>query len=428
MHLSRLLGTCAAGAALWLGLPAALAPLATPVAFADDSTALRPAVGKPLEKAKSLMAAHSYAAASAQVALADKQKGKSAYENFVIEQMRGAIAQASGDTATASRVYQDLINSGRIGGAQLTQLLLAETSLSYQMKDYKAVISWADRYTKSGGHDPAVRTLVIQSYYLQNDYANAAKYQKAAIDDLIAAHKVPPEDQLQLLAACQKQLADSAGMTATMGLLVTYYPKPSYWVDLIYSVQTTPGFSDRLEYDLDRFKLRVGTLTAEPDFMQMAEMALGDNDPGGALNVIAQANALHVFGTPAQAPREQRLAAMANSTAADTKAKLDSALKDLRSSNATTSQQLYEAGQNYASFGNYATGIPLMEEAIGHGDLRRPGEAQLRVGEALIDEGDKPGAIAALQKVPPSTDGSSDLAKLWLLWLNTQPTLTPIAH
>jgi hypothetical protein len=417
MNSRRLLGAGALGAALVFAAPVHHGGFGVGAAFAQEE--LRPAVGNPLAKAKSLMAAHNYAAAEAQVAIADRQKGKTANEEFVIQEMRGAVAQAAGDTATASRVFADLINSGRLGGVQLTQMLMAQTSLSYQMKDYPGTINWAAKYFKAGGKDPSIRTLVIQAYYLQNDFANAAKAQQAQIDEEIRARKIPPEDQLQLLAACQKQTSDKTGLKNTMTQLVTYYPKPGYWEDLIYAVQTNPSFSDRLELDLDRFKLRVGTLTTESDFMQMTQLALGDNDPGYALTVIAAANAQHAFGTTAQAPREQRLTALATKTADATRASLDQTAKDLQSSPASTSEQLFELGQNYVSFKQYDKGLALMQAAIAKGDLRRPELAQLRLAEALVDSGNKAAAMAAFQRVPATTDGTSDIAQLWLLWLRT---------
>jgi tetratricopeptide (TPR) repeat protein len=419
MQHSRWAGARALGAVLWLAAPAGLQFASAGAAWAD---ALRPAVGKPLEKAKSLMAAHQYAAAAAQVAIAERQKNKTPDEEFVIEEMRGAVAQASGDVATASKVFSQLIASGRLSGTQLTNMLEAETSLSYQAKDYPGTVSWADRYFKSGGKDPAIRTLVIQAYYLQNDYPNAAAAQQAQIDTELSQGKTPPEDQLQLLAACQKQMRDSAGLTKTEELLVTYYPKPSYWADLVYALETSPGFSDRLELDLDRLKLRLGTLTAEPDFMQMIQQALAENDPGEAVNIIATANAAHVFGAPDKAPREQRLTALVNQTAQQTQSTLAQTEQQLRASPASGSQQLFELGQDYASFKQYDKGVALMQEAIAKGDLPRPALAQLRVGEALVDAGQKDAAVAAFQKVPATTDGTSGLAQLWLLWLKTQPS------
>ena len=407
-----------------LAAPLSLLVLLAPLPGRAQET-VRPAVGKPLEAAKADLARHEFAKASDEVARAEHVRDRSAYEDFLIEEMKGAIAQQSGDTDTATAVYAKVIASGRVTGAQLQSLLLAEVSMNYQEKNYANVITWSQKYYKAGGKNPVVRTLVIQSYYLQRDYANAAQLQSQVIDEDLAAKKTPPEDQLQLLAACQKALHQSAEMTKTMELLVTYYPKQSYWADLVYAVQTTPGFSDRLDLGLDLFKLRVGLLTTEPQFMEAIQIALGDNDPGTALQFIADAESAHLFGKPGYADRENRLIALAKTQATSAQAALAATYKQLTASPATTAQQLYDLGRQYCGFKQYDRGTQLIEMALAKGGLPRPDMARLRLAEAYITAGEKPQAIEALNAVPSSTDGTSGLARLWLLWLKTQASLSP---
>ncbi len=418
----NLMSTRAALLAASLLAAGLLAPALAPAA----SEAVRPAVGKPLEAAKADLARHDFAKARDEVARAEHARDRSDYENFLIDEMKGAIAQQSGDTDAATAIYAKVIASGRVSGAQLQSMLLAEVSLNYQVKNYANVITWSQKYYKAGGKNPVVRTLVIQAYYLQRDYANAAQLQSQVIDEDLAAKKTPPEDQLQLLAACQKALKQSADLTKTMELLVTYYPKQSYWADLVYAVQTTPGFSDRLDLGLDMFKLRVGLLTTEPQFMEAIQVALGDNDSGTALRFIAAAQAANLFGKPGYADRENRLIALAKTQAAQTQASLAANLKQLTSSPATTSQQLYDLGRQYCGFKQFDQGTQLIQQAIAKGDLPRPDMARLRLAEAYINAGMKPQATETLNAIPESTDGTSGLAKLWLLWLNTQKTLSPV--
>ena len=59
------------------------------------------------------------AEANAQVHEADNAKNKTAYESFVIEQVRGSIAQASGAYAAAAKSYEAQIASGRVSGAEV---------------------------------------------------------------------------------------------------------------------------------------------------------------------------------------------------------------------------------------------------------------------------------------------------------------------
>ena len=93
---------------------------------------------------------------------------------------------------------------------------MAEASSYYQLHDYANTIKAIDRYQKAGGTDPSLTQLKIQCYYLLKDYPHAAAEQSAQIEAEIKANKVPPEQQLQLLASCQIQTNDAAGLTRTM--------------------------------------------------------------------------------------------------------------------------------------------------------------------------------------------------------------------
>ena len=207
--------------AMLLGVPMGVATILHAVqAQAQD---LQRDVGKPLEKAKELAAQKDFSGAVAQIDEAEKARHKSAEENFVIEEMRASVAQQSGDYKTAISADDELLNSGKLARADQQRLLMAEASSSYQLHDYAGTIKAIDRYQKAGGTDPSLTQLKIQCYYLLKDYPHAAAEQSAQIEAEIAAHQVPAEQQLQLLASCQLQTGDAAGLNRTMTHLVEYY-------------------------------------------------------------------------------------------------------------------------------------------------------------------------------------------------------------
>jgi len=59
-------------------------------------------------------------------------------------------------------------------------------------------------------------------------------------------------------------------------------------------------------------------------------------------------------------------------------------------------------------------GISLMEQGIKKGNLRRPDDAKLRLGEAQIYAGKKSAGVQTLRDVK-GTDGTADMARLWIL-------------
>jgi len=388
------------------------AMLSAGTAFAQG--ALRPEIGKPLAKAKSFLAARRYSEAMAQVRVADNARNKTAEESFVIAQMRGAIAQTSGDVATAARTYQELLASGRVPPAEQVKLLMAEASMSYQLKDYPAVVSWTDKYFKAGGTDPAMRTLLIQAYYLQKDYANAAKLQSAQIVAAFHAGQKPTEQQLQLLAACQQNTGDKAGFQNTMTQLVYYYPKPDYWQNLIHNVQTKPGYSDRLTLDVDRFEAAIGLIKTPQDVMEMTELALQVPLPSEAKTIIDKGYADGLLGQGAEAARHQRLRDLVNRTLADQQKTLGK--QDADALTDRDGNRLLMIGETYVSAGNFGKGIPMMEQAIRKGGLHHAEDAKLHLGLAYLRSGNKAKAVQVFHTVG-GREGAADVARLWTLYI-----------
>ena len=125
--------------------------------------ALPPAIGKPLAQAKAFYEQHNYAKAMAAVRQADAVGGKTASEQLVIEQMRAAIANASGDNATAVHAYTFLLNSGGIAESEKINLIQALAGIEYRQKNYPAAAAWAAKYFAAGGRENSVLTLQIQS-------------------------------------------------------------------------------------------------------------------------------------------------------------------------------------------------------------------------------------------------------------------------
>ncbi len=406
------MSTLFARAGLAAGLACACLPF---TGFAAHAQALRAEVGNPLKKAAALANAHNYAAAMAQVRAASAARGLTPEESFVIEEMRGSIAQRSGDNATAAKVYADMLASGRVSAAQQSKLLMAESSIAFNSKNYPAAIGWLQRAIKANPADPALRTQLITAYYLNKDFANAGRLQAEQVSATVRAGRRPTEEQLQLLAACQREGGDTLGFGNTMVQLVTYYPKPDYWENLIHSAQTRPGFASRLTLDIDRFELATGLLTKTEDLMEMIELALQVPLPGEAKAITDKAYSTGAFGTGPGAAREQRLRDLVNRTYASELKALPSREAEAQSSH--DGNLLASLGEEYASYEQYQTGIPLMEAGIRKGGLRHPDDTRLHLGLAYMHAGQKPRAVQMFRTVG-GKEGAAEVARLWIILLS----------
>ncbi len=391
-------------------LLAAAFACATPLAAHADT--MRPEVGKPLQAARASMARGNYTAAMAQIHTAEAARNRTADENFTILQMRAAVAMGSHDFAAASRAYQDLLASGRLGAGEQQKVLMAQASMAYQQKNYAATITWIDKYKRAGGTSAEMNALLIQSYYLQGDFASAARLQANAINAILRAGHAPSEQDLQLLASCHDNLHNAAAFLSSMKLLVTYYPKPDYWAHLLHAVLAKPGFADRLQLDVLRFKLAEGLTTDPKDYFEAILLALQVPLPGEAQKTIDDAYAKGIFGTGPEAPRQQRLRDKVASTAKEIAKTL--AADTIAAQTEHDGNHLFALAEITVADGKTADGIEMMKTAMARDGLTHPEDAKLHLALAYLAAGKKTDAVKMLRSVS-GTDGAADIAQLWLL-------------
>ena len=265
--------------------------------------------------------------------------------------MTASIASRSGDSATINQI----LASGRLPPSEALKLMNNMVSLASAQHNYQQVVYWADRYQKAGGNEAAMRQTVIDAYFNLGRVPEAVKMQTAWVQAETRGGRAAPEVDLQRLYTYQAKAHDTAGQLATMKQLVTYYPKPLYWENVIASLRGKSGFaSSRLLLQVYRLEFSLSLVNKPDEAMDMA--AQSDHD-GNAL---------------------------------------------------------FALGDTYASYGMYDKGLPMMEQGLVKDDLRHPDDSKLELALAYWSAGQKAKAIAALKKVG-GTDGTADLAQLWLL-------------
>src|SRR5258708_18389943 len=141
------------------------------------------------------------------------------------------------------------------------------------MKNYAKTAELAARYFKDGGTEKSMRTIYVQALYLGNDFASAAKELTKDLEAEEHAGRAPTEEQLQLLANSCSQIKDAACYGKAMEMLVAHYPKRDYWLSVIYSIATRPGFSERLALDLARIKADTGPMPSADEYLDAAQLA-----------------------------------------------------------------------------------------------------------------------------------------------------------
>ncbi len=394
----------ALGAALFccLGCGAALA--------ADEQPTARAEVGKPVQEAQALVRQKKYADALARLKAADAVPDKSAYETYVIEETRAAATVAGGDYAAAAKALEAVLATRILPPAESAKRLLTIVEIEYRLKDYPKTVEAAERYYKDGGSELEPRQLMAQSYYLENDFADAAKtLRDVAASDARAGRK-PEENTLLTLSSSEFKAKNEDGYIDALASLVAAYPKHEYWADLYRAVQQRPAFAPRLGLDLDRVAVASGAFDTSAQYVDAAETALEAGFPGDAKSFLDKGFAVGVLGKPPSAEREKRLLDMAQHQSAEDAKAL--AAQAIEAEAAKTGLPLEKLGEAYLSYHRYDDAVAALEKSFAKGGLDHPEDAKLHLGIAYLGAGSETKANATLGTIS-GKDGVADLARMW---------------
>ena len=382
-----------------------------PLAQAQD--AVRPEVGKPLQAAQDLIKTQKFKDALAKVRDADAVANKTPNESYLIERMRIAAASGAGEVETAAKSFEAIAATGKASGPDKVRMVESLAGAYYRAKDYAKAMAWSQRYFKEGGTSPSIRTLLIQSQYLSGDFSGAAKELTTEIQAAEKSATAPPQERLNLLLNAGTQMKDPNTTVYALERLVTYYPRKEYWVDLLSRMQRKPNFSDRLALDAYRLSLATGSMTAANDFMEMAQLALQAGLPAEGRQVVDKGFATGVLGAGTEGERHKRLRDLVTKKLEEDKAARADVEKQAAADKDGTA--LVNAGFNLVHNAQAAKGLPMMQQGIAKGNLKRPEDAKLHLGIAQIMAGDNAKAQAVLKTVG-GADGTADLARLWALY------------
>lgn len=391
---------------LCLGVLAALVP----ETFAQGAEGVRPEVGKALLPIQDLLKAGQHKEALARIADADALTGKTPYELFILDRLRGAAAAGAGEIDLAVRSFEAVLASGRLPAAEQATILEALVGTYYRAKNYPQTIAAAQRYFQQGGSNPKIRSAVIQARYAGSDFATAATELTADLDADERAGRKPEEVRLQLLASCYLQLNNQAGYAHALERLVRHFPKPQHWLELAIRLQKQPGFAERLTLDVLRLQRVTGSLMDADEYAYLGQLALQAGMPAEAREVLEEGFAKGVLGQGSEASKQKELRELANrQAAADAKQQTENESRGIQRNESNT---LFADGHALATAGRAETGLAWMEQALAKGGLKRPADAWLHLGETYLAAGKKDQARAAFTKAD-GPDGLRDLARLW---------------
>jgi tetratricopeptide (TPR) repeat protein len=396
----------------------ALITLAAAQVFAADKPTVRPEVGAPLQEAQKALQAKNYKDAKAKIDQAEAVGKLTPYESYIVARLKSSAAIGSGDYKGALSAYDVVLASPELPAAEKLQTLDAYVKIAYASKDYAKTADAIQKYKAAGGNSAETLGLYAQSLYLAGKYKEASTALTAEINEAASAGKRPTDTQLQLLASCALKQNDMVAYTAALEQMVTYSPKKEYWLDLLVRTSHKPGFSDRLDLDMYRLRDATGTLDKADDYMEAAQLSLQAGFPGEAQKFVDKGYAAKLLGAGPDGPRHQRLKDLVTKKIAEDKATLADGEKAAAAQ--ATGDALVSTGFNYVAYGQADKGIALIDQGIKKGGIKAPDQAKLHLGEAYMMAGKKDLAAKTFATVQ-GTDGSKDIARLWVLQMKAPP-------
>ena len=381
-----------------------------------QAQALRPEVGKPLQQAYELVKAGKGKEALAKVREADGAANKTSAESLQIDRMRAAAAQRAGDHATTIQALESLY--GKVPAAEQGQVAEQLASAYATARDTAKAGQWAHKAQAAGNNSASLKQLQAYLQGASGDFGTVAKEAAAAVAAAEQAGRRPDEGDLLRLADAQLRTGNAAGQAATLEKLLYNHPKKDYWAIYLGRMQSKSGFSPRFSLDVMRLKLVTGSLNKTDEFMEMSQLALQAGYPAEGKAIVDKGFATGALGAGVEAERHKRLRDLANKQAAEGQASIDQ--RATAAAGNKDGNDLVQIGYAYTTMGQADKAISLIEQGIAKGGLKRPEDAKLRLGLALLQAGkNKAKAVQVLRSVQ-GNDGASDLGRLWALYASSQ--------
>jgi hypothetical protein len=402
----------AAASAILLG-----AGLSSPVARAADEKSdkakeakVSRAASKPLKAAKDAADAQKYPEALAKLKEVEALSNKTPYDEHVMNELYGFVYVRTQQYPEAAKALEAGLNDGFLSEADMQNRVKALAQVNYQIKNYDKAIEFGKRVIDSGQGDDDMVTLVSQAHYIKGDYKGTIDFVNHYNDEQIKAGKTPKEQSINLVLSSCLKLDDNDCATKALERMVSYYPKPDYWQNLLYSLFQQEGQTDKSLLQVYRLAADVDVLKRPDDYTEYAQLAIEAGSPGEAQSILERGMAKNIFTDPKLIDRNKRLLANAKQQAEQDRASLDKIAKDAAAGK--TGDKDVSVGLAYIGYKQYDKAVEAITRGLSKPGVQNMGEANLLLGIAQLGAGHKEEA----QKAFSAVKGDPKLERIANLW------------
>src|SRR6516164_9041013 len=407
---ARFFATLILGAAVAASAALVPATSAFAEAEAEKGPTNSPALAKPPKQANDAIKAKNYSEAITKLKAAEGMSGKTPADQYIIDEMLTFAYIKTQNYQEAAKVMEAKLDSGLTPQSEQPTLVKQLATINYQIKNYDKAIDFGNRAIKGGYADDQIKTIVGQSYYLKGDWKNTLKFEEDIVNTQIKNGQTPTNESLALVYSACTKLQDEACQTRAVEKMVTYYPKPDTWAQLLYGMRKETSNNEANLLQTYRLMLDTDVLKDPTDYTEMAELALDGGSPGEAQRVLEKAQSKSVFSDQRSKERSQRLLDSAKKRATADQAGLPKLEKEADA--AATGVKNVAVGNAYLGYGEFDKAADQLTKGLSKGSVKSDADARLTLGIAQLKGGHKDEAMKTFKAVK----GDPTLERLANLW------------
>ncbi len=355
--------------------------------YAEAKTRQRQAVGQrcasKLEAAQAAIAAEQWSKAEKTLRLAAEKYCASSFEKSQVWNYLGYVHYARQQYRKALAAYLKLIDEPEAEAAMKLSTYHTVAQLYFQLEDYTSAEAFIQRWIKASGLsgetvDPETKALLAQAYYQLDRKGESLRYLQEALADYQAKGKLPPEAWWSLESLLYFEQEQYRQALPVLKKLIKHYPRYRYWHQL-------GGLYSQLDKNIERLVATeivylAGALNKQRELLSLAYLYLGANTPYRAAvtldtaikqgQVAATAKHLELLGQAWQQAGEGNKArpVLEKAAALSGQGKIYAQLAGV-----------------YLDIGDNESALAAAQNALSKGQLKRPGAAQLVLGNAQLN-------------------------------------------
>ena len=367
-------------------------------------------LARPLKEAQDAIKAMDYNKAITNLKKAQAAHGKKTpFDSYVIDVLFMQTYDAMHDRTDEAPVLLDAANSQYATPAQQKAWRMVAVGIYFQQKNYPKTIEIGEEAIQHGAAENVYATVALAQQAL-GKYTDAA----ATVQKVLDKQSKPAENLLVFQWNAYNKVNDKAKAAKVIDQLVTYYPKPDYWLNAMNPLLHLDINDAHVQLEVYRLMDDVGVLKQPRDYAMMAQLSFDQGYPGETVSILQEAFQKKVFTDQRDVLRYQHLLTGAMMRATMDQAQLPAEAQ--KAQTATTGDPLVAVGEAYLSYGQPEKAVPLIQMGIAKGGLKYPDEANLLLGIAQLRSHNASGAHKSFNKVASSSqEGYAQLGKLWVL-------------